>query len=124
MTACFACNRGKAAIPLAVVPESLADRAARIAESEEQLAGYREILRDHEARKETDIWDVIEVLYGETSTTHERFNGVKRFLERLPYEEVMEAARIARANMSHYGQVRKFKYFCAVCWNKIGPPDE
>lgn len=124
VTACFACNRGKSAIPLTVAPEGLVERATRIAEAEEQLAGYREVMRAHQDRKEADVWEVIQTLYGELETTHERFGSVERFLARLPLEEVLEAARITRANMSHYGKPRKFKYFCAVCWRKIEAADE
>jgi hypothetical protein len=124
VTACFDCNRGKAAIPLTVAPEALAVRAARIAEAEEQLAGYRAVIRDQQDRKDADVWDVIEALYGVTETTHERFRSVQRFLDRLPYEEVVEAARITRTNMSRYGVARQFKYFCGVCWNKLGAGDE
>lgn len=124
VTACFACNRGKAAIPLTVAPEALADRAARIAEAEEQLAGYRAVIREQQERKDADVWDVIEALYGVTETTHERFRSVQRFLERLPYEDVVEAARITRLNMSRYGLARQFKYFCGVCWNRLGGADE
>lgn len=123
VTACFDCNRGKAAIPLTVIPESLAERAERIAEAEAQLAGYRAIMTQQRERKEADVWEVIETLYGETSTTHERFRSVERFLERLPLEEVLEAAKITRANMSRYGAARQFKYFCAVCWRKLEPPE-
>lgn len=119
VTACFDCNRGKAAIPLTVVPDGLLERAAKIAEAEEQLAGYREIMRAQRDRKEEDVWEVIETLYGVTETTHDRYGSVERFLERLPLEVVVDAARTARANMSSYGVARKFKYFCAVCWAKI-----
>ncbi len=119
VTACFDCNRGKANIRLSVVPESLADRAARIAEAEEQLAEYRAIMRAIEDRKEEDIWEVIEALYGVTETTNGRYASVKRFLERLPFHVVIEAARTASANMSFYGLERKFRYFCGICWNHL-----
>lgn len=124
VTACFPCNRGKAAIPLTVVPEGLTERAARVAEAEEQLAGYRETMRAQQDRKEADVWEVVEVLFGKTETTHERFGSIERFLARLPLEDVLDAARITRANMSHYGLARKFKYFCAICWRKLGTDDE
>lgn len=123
VTACFPCNRGKAAIPLSVVPEALAERAARIAEAEEQLAGYRAIMREHEERKEDDVWAVIEVLFDATKTSHERFGSVKRFLERLPFEAVKSAAHLTRERMSYYGSARKFKYFCGICWNLIKEQD-
>src|SRR5687767_2294379 len=57
VTACFDCNRGKAARLLTVAPEALSDRAARIAEAEEQLQGYRAIMRQRQERKEADVWE-------------------------------------------------------------------
>lgn len=118
ITACFDCNRGKAARSLTVAPESLSDRAARVAEAEEQLAGYREIMRQVEARKEADVWEVVAALFGTTETTHARFESIKRFLERLPLHEVVEAGGIARG-AKPYSDPQRFKYFCGVCWRKI-----
>jgi len=123
ITACFDCNRGKAARDLQVAPESLAERGARIAEVEEQLAGYREIVRQAEARKEADAWEVIEALFGERKTTRDRFASVQSFLKKLDLFEVKEAAQIARA-AKPYSEPTRFKYFCGVCWNKIREGDQ
>jgi len=124
VTACFDCNRGKAAIALTVVPESLAERAARVAEAEAQLAGYREIIRAREERMEGDAWEVVGALFSETETTQARFQSILRFLERLPFEVVREAALTTRANMRSFGRERRFRYFCAICWRKIGEADD
>jgi hypothetical protein len=124
ITSCFACNRGKGATPLTVAPESLADRAARIEELEAQLAGYRAIAMAREARIEADFWDIVDILTGQRQeTSHEIFNAIKRFLEKLPIDEVMDAASVARAFRT-YSDRRRFKYFCGVCWRKIRPPEE
>lgn len=120
VTACFNCNRGKAAVLLTVVPEGLAERAARVAEAEEQLAGYREVMQAQRERKEDDAWAIIGALYDATETTQARFGSVQRFLERLPFEDVLDAAITTRTNMSRYGLERKFKYFCSICWRLIG----
>lgn len=121
VTSCFDCNRGKGAVSLTVAPESLTDRASRIAEAEAQLSGYREIALAREARIERDCWDIIEILTGDrTETTHETFRAVKQFLGRLPIDEVMDAAQIARAFRTHSDR-RRLRYFCGVCWRKIDP---
>ena len=121
VTACFNCNRGKAARSLTVAPASLSEKALRIAEAEEQLAGYRAIMRAQAERKEADVWLVVDALFGEQETTHVRFESIKRFLERLPLESVIEAAGIARGAYGiGRGRARRFKYFCGVCWRKIG----
>src|ERR1043166_5770992 len=41
VTACEPCNLGKGARSLQVVPQSLAEKAAAVAEREEQLLGYQ-----------------------------------------------------------------------------------
>lgn len=121
VTACADCNRGKSCIPLTVAPESLAERAARIEEAEAQLAGYREIALAREARIERDCWDIIEILTGNREeTTQETFRAVKQFLGRLPIDEVMDAAQIARAFRTHSDR-RRLRYFCGVCWRKVDP---
>lgn len=119
ITACFDCNRGKSAVSLRVAPEALSARSARIAEAEAQLAGYRAIMREVEERKEDDAWNVVDALFGTSTTTQARFQSIRRFLERLPFDEVVDAARIARGAKPWSDPVR-FKYFCGVCWRKIG----
>lgn len=118
VTACEDCNRGKSAVPLSVVPEALADRAARIAEAEEQIAGFREIMRQREERLVDDIWQIVAVLYGKTETTQARYQSVKMFLGRMPFEAAHEAATIAR-RAKPYSDPQRFKYFAGVCWRKI-----
>lgn len=118
ITACFDCNRGKAARDLRVAPESLSDRAVRVAEAEEQLAGYREIMRQVEARREADIWEIVEALFGTTETTNARYGSIQQFLAKLDLFEVKEAANIARA-AKPWSEPQRFKYFCGICWNKI-----
>lgn len=121
VTSCFACNRGKSDVPLTIAPETLTDRAARIEEAEAQLAGYREIALAREARIERDCWDIIEILTGDrTETTQETFRAVKQFLGRLPIDEVMDAAQIARAFRTSSDR-RRLRYFCGVCWRKVDP---
>lgn len=119
VTSCYACNRGKAAIPLSVVPEGLAERAARVAEAEEQLAGYRAIMRAQEDRKDDDSWEVVELLTGKLEINREYRLSILKFLERLSLEEVRYAAKLTRARMCTFSESRQFKYFCGVCWKMI-----
>jgi hypothetical protein len=117
VTACFACNRGKSANPLTAVPQSLADKAAETAEREAQLAGYQAVLRAKRERLEADAWEVFEHWRGQEETTHQRFQTVKRFVEMLGLDEVLDAVDITlRAGL--YSDSREFRYFCGVCWRK------
>ena len=121
VTSCFNCNRGKAGISLTSVPRSLAERAEEIQEREAQIAGYREIIQAREDRIEIDIWRVADALVTDASTRGMRRGwllSIKRFNTRLPLHEVIEAAEIAHARML-YSEVKRFKYFCGVCWTKI-----
>lgn len=124
ITACAPCNLGKGARELSAIPESLTDKASRIAEAESQLAGYSAVLEARRQRLEDDCFRVVEELTGEDTINRGWFQSIKMFVERLGVHEVLEAAELARARVA-YHEAGRFKYFCAVCWNKIrGPQDE
>jgi 5-methylcytosine-specific restriction endonuclease McrA len=118
ITACQSCNLGKGAVPLNSTPETMAQKAARVAEAEEQLAGYSAVLRAKRERIEEDAWEVVHALTGGDSIHRAQFQSIKTFINRLPTPEVVEAAEIARAAKPFHESVR-FKYFCGVCWSKI-----
>lgn len=119
ITACFDCNRGKGKTELSSIPESLADKAARIKEAEAQLKAYRKILQSQADREHNDAWAVIHVLFGDS--THEIkkdwYLSIKRFHERLEHHDVLRAAEIASAKIRH--DAKRFSYFCGICWNII-----
>jgi hypothetical protein len=118
VTACFPCNRGKAAIGLDVVPQSLANKAADIAEREDQLRGYNAILQARRDRIEDDVWRVIDHWTGKDTAKHETFETIKRFVERIGLHEVLDAVDVTQsANIR--SQRSEFLYFCKVCWNKV-----
>jgi hypothetical protein len=121
ITACEACNLGKGAVPLSVAPESLAAKAERIAEAEEQLAGYSAVIQARRERIEADVWRVVEELTGESEIRRDRYASIKRFVERLGAEECIEAAEIARNRIPYARQ--RFTYFCGICWRKIRRED-
>jgi len=121
ITACFDCNRGKAGIPLNVVPKSLAEKAAEIAEHEKQIAGYREVMQRQLDRIEDDMWRVADALIPESSIdgmSRDWLQSIKHFNSKLPLHEVIDAAEIvfARGPSRESG---RFRYFCGICWNKI-----
>lgn len=119
VTACFNCNRGKAARDLKVVPMSLADKAAMVAEQEAQLAGYTEIMMAKRLRIEDETWIVVRALDGQDEKyARDKLQSIKLFLGKLPLHEVLEAAEIARA-AKPYSTFQAWKYFCGVCWTKI-----
>jgi hypothetical protein len=117
-TACFNCNRGKAANPLTLVPQSLAERAAEVVEREEQLRGYSEIMAAKRQREEDEVWSAFHHWRGQTKTTHNKFNSMKRFIFHLGIHEVLDAIDIA-LGAEIRSDDREWRYFCGVCWNKI-----
>lgn len=120
-TACQPCNLGKAARSLAAVPQSLKDKAVEIAEREDQLRGYQEILSAKRDRLEDESWYVANALDPEADKNGFRKDwliSIKKFLEKLGLHEVIDAADIAQAKIHRFGPAR-FRYFCGICWSKI-----
>jgi HNH endonuclease len=120
VTACGACNSGKGATPLSSVPQSLAEKAAEVAEREAQIRAYYEILEAKKARKDDELRSIADVFmkrFGDEEIRRDRLGSIRRFLKHLDYFEVLEAMEIAvdRTNSPY----QSFKYFCGVCWQKI-----
>lgn len=126
VTSCEPCNLGKGARPLSVVPQSLAEKAALVAEREAQLLGYHEVMESRLERIERDLWRVAEEIEpGSPQRGMQRkwTTSIKMFNERLGVHEVLEAAGIARAKFPS-GGYRTFLYFCGICWRKLKPKDD
>jgi len=120
VAACQDCNRGKAAVPLDVVPKSLDDKAAHIQEREAQIAGFREIMQARLDRIEDDKWQIATALFPESAESGVRrdwLRSIAMFNERLPLHEVMDAAELALERKN--SDFARFKYFCGICWNKV-----
>ena len=121
VTACAPCNLGKGARDLKVVPQSLSDKAAIVAEREAQLAGYQAVLDARLDRLEGEQWRVAEVLDPGCSISgmNRRYlSSVRMFIERIGVHEVLDAAEISKRQWGYFGS-KTFRYFCGVCWNKI-----
>jgi len=123
LTACFDCNRGKSGTPLTNIPRSLEERAAEIQEREDQIAAYRAVMQGRLDRIEDDMWLIAFELFGdekpeEVTVRRDWLQSIRRFNQKLPLDEVIEAAHIARASKP-FSVSGRFRYFCGVCWNKI-----
>ncbi len=123
ITSCEPCNLGKGARDLNVAPKKLAEKIEDAKEREEQLLGYQYLLEERRNRLEDESWRVIEIIYpGADEVTRDEFSSVCRFIERLGFFDVIEAAEICWA--SHIVKQNRFRYFCGVCWNKIRKIEE
>lgn len=120
ITSCEPCNLGKGARSLSDIPQSLKDKAKRTEELEEQIKGFNTVMLAKAKRIESEAWQIAARIEGEQrieSFNKENLISIKRFLERLSFSELIEAAEIADA--TNYQSSRKFKYFCGVCWKII-----
>ena len=120
LVSCFNCNRGKAGSSLTSIPKSLDEKAREIAEQEDQIAGYREIMQSRLDRIESDMWQVADAIIPRSSENGFRrdwLQSIKRFNDILPLHEVLEAAEIALSRKP-YSEGQRFRYFCGVCWRK------
>lgn len=120
ITACEPCNLGKGSGLISDTPKALKDKASEVAEKEEQLRGYNEILMARAARIEDEAWLVAAELEGvEYVESYSRANlaSIKKFLEKLPFQEVRGASE---SSCGRFGvSTRAFRYFCGICWGKI-----
>ena len=121
ITACATCNLGKGARLLSATPESLANRAAELAEREEQLRGYQALMEERQRRIEEETWQVAEVL--EPGASEKGFNrrdliSIRRFIDKLGVHSCLDAAELAYQRVA-YNESRRFRYFCGVCWGRI-----
>jgi hypothetical protein len=119
VTACFACNRGKAARSLDSVPQGLADKAEAVKEREAQIKGYEKVMSDKRLRLDREAWSVLHLLLPDAkSAARDWLNSLRSFIDKLGFNEVREAMEIALAK-SKRDDEQTWRYFCGVCWTKL-----
>lgn len=121
VTACEPCNSGKGARPLTSVPESIADKAKRVAESEAQLLGYQAILEARRERLDAEMWRVADQIDSGASVLgmdRRWTSSIRMFIEKLGLDEALSATEIARRKFP-YGGKKTFLYFCGICWSVL-----
>ena len=122
ITSCFDCNRGKAANPLEVIPQTVSEKAELMAEKEDQLKALRSIRKRKKARLTRDINhldDVFQEYYPEKQFGDPFRNSLRnQFLPNLDVDTLEE--NLARACSKHrYNPNTAIKYFCGINWNMI-----
>lgn len=122
-TACTDCNRGKAGIPLTLMPENVVLRRQVMAEREEQERAYIRFVRAKRKRENALLLELAIAMWGEGYEFAPRTaTSARQFLARLPYDQVLLAAEKAAAKFPANDR-RVFKYFCGICWRMIGGDD-
>lgn len=122
ITACFECNRGKSNIDLTVVPESLSIRLEQKSIALKQHKQLQKLLIEEKKHMESMI-DMVDEIYSRSTNLKYVFSdsfrvSVKKFIQELGVEEVIEAMEKASSRDLHRNS-DTIKYFCGICWNKI-----
>ncbi len=119
VSACEPCNQGKGARELGAVPEGLAEKAAAVAEREAQLKGYHDVMEGKRDRLDAQAWQLMNGWRVEQdSAPKDWMNSMRMFIDKLGFHEAREAIEIADAKNFH-SEVKTWKYFCGICWNKL-----
>lgn len=119
VTSCFSCNRGKGATSLQDVPMSLAEKAEMVKEREAQIKGYEKAMEAKRRRLDDQTWTILNrVTYTKDRAPQDWINSTRMFIDKLGFHEVQDAADVAVAR-GPYGEEKRFRYFCGVCWNKL-----
>jgi hypothetical protein len=136
ITACKDCNRGKSDKSLSdpIRPTVSPEQSEEIKERALQAAAYAEAVqtkRDHE----DEVIATIEEHWWKAAGGTEDGNSMvlppgfgwpsvstlRKFVRRLPLDEILEAVDIAIERMGAY---RAEKYFYGICWSKIRERDQ
>jgi hypothetical protein len=124
VTACEGCNRGKGARDLGAVPEGLADKAAAVAEREAQLKGFHQVMEGKRKRLDREAWELMNLWRIEQdSAPRDWMNSMRMFIDKLGYHEVRGGIEIAMAK-GWATELKTWKYFCGICWNKLRKAEE
>lgn len=119
VTSCEPCNLGKGARLLSATPVALSEKAATVAEREEQIKGYQAVMEGKRLRLDTEAWLIVALITpGEDTAPRDWMNTLRMFLDKIGFDQVQESMEIALAK-GFYQNTKTFKYFCGICWNKL-----
>lgn len=120
ITACFDCNRGKSDVLLSSIPASLEERAAILAEKQEQVKAYGRLIKSIKRKEEKSI-DAVQDVFGTYfegfSFTPKFRESVRVFIQKMPIDEVEQAMHTACSRIRRRDD--SIKYFCGICWKLI-----
>lgn len=126
VTSCHDCNSGKSDVPLSEVPhghqQTLADRQEKL----DQLKSLNDLTIQISKEKELAFECVSDKWMSRQGDDPEKWklsgepeSAVRRFLDKLPTSEVLDAVDVTFNKVGHKSQYSIFKYFCGCCWRKI-----
>lgn len=120
ITACFDCNRGKAAALLTAIPASVQDKADLLAEKQAQLKAFERLIKSARKAEDKRI-DEVEAAFKENfpgfSFSQTFRKSVRIFIQKIPTFTVIDSMHLACYRMQD--KDRAIKYFCGICWKII-----
>jgi len=123
LTACFDCNRGKSNGLLEVAPESIADKAEKLAEKREQLKAYERLQKSIRKEQDKQIDELQEIMRshhpGKVFSDKFKLDIRRQFMPRLAFFHIREAMEQAMVRARQGGCEGAVKYFCGICWKVI-----
>lgn len=118
ITACFDCNRGKGANNLTTIPQTVAEKAAIIAEREAQLKAMKRVMTAKRRRETNEVREVekaYQLTYPDRQFSDTFRASIRRnFLAFIPVDQVVGAMENACSRMKD--EDRAVRYFCGICW--------
>lgn len=120
ITSCFDCNRGKGAISLSAVPQTIQEKTEILREREEQIKAFNRQIKAKRKRqdRQIDLLSDILVLHTKHNFTDSFRESVRlNFLDALSQEQLENAMH--KACMKCRTPQDAVKYFCGMCWGII-----
>jgi len=120
LTACFDCNRGKAANPLTAIPQTVSEKAEMLAEKMAQVKAFERLIKSQRRHEEKAIDEVEDAfrMYFQGFSFNDRFRqSVRIFLQNIPTHQVVDYMHLACTRIQRRDD--SIKYFCGICWKTI-----
>lgn len=120
VTACFDCNRGKAAKVLLNTPMSQSEIAERRQAKLEQIEMLAELRERILSREDELVGEVVRYWTAATGlqlVAQARMTSLKQFVQKLDLLAIFEAIDIAASRKRSSSD--RWLYFCGICWRKI-----
>lgn len=121
VTSCFDCNRGKGAVPIGQLPETVDvhDRAVALAERERQLSEYNEIRRKRAEREDSETKWLLQKWNGMFTGGAPGAATLRRYLQSLSVYDISDAMDSTWDRSEAGYVVDPLRYFCGTLKRKV-----
>lgn len=134
LTSCQDCNLGKSNISLGQVVQPIADRMAEATEKRQQIEAFNRFLSEEREREDEEIDGIGFYWFNQfckpgdedkyTFSNH-RKSSIRNFLRKMTSMQIRDAADIAHSRQPpRVNEDRTWRYFCGICWKRIGEANQ